>query len=815
MGAMLLLTRRSVRGNLRGIVGLALVVTLAGAVALTALAGARRTASAFPRYLASSHASGVAINVISVDEGHVGDLSATMPLSLPARTLPGVVGAQTYVGLESMLLTDATGGIDPTQQGEVVGSLDGRFLDQDRVAVREGRLPRADRLDEVFVNDDFAKTLRAHVGSVVHLAAYRPADLQGDPRAVTPVDRLAVRIVGIGQFPEEVLNDDVDGSARLLTTPALTAKYLDVAGSYFWQGLRLASGTRVDDTITGYRALLPAGYDINIQRSDVQLDRVQRSVHPVVGALTAFGLAAAFAALALGGLGALRLVSASGRDAGSLRALGLSTGRTSLSVGAPALVATTIGAIGAGLLALVLSPLAPVGPVRDVDPSRGIDLDATVLGLGTLLLLVALGGIGAITARRVVARQRQDRATELRPSRVVARVAALGLGPVGVLGTRHALSSDGSREGLPTRSTMAACTVSVVAVAAALTFGASVRALIDTPSHYGWDVDLAVQSGGGYERFDPAGAPAAAAVPGVDGLTIAGFGPIEVGGNQINSIGIVPVEGRPLITVLEGRVPARRDEVALGATTARALHHQVGDSIRGSGGDLRIVGMVALPAVGPAAAVHPSFGQGALLTLDGLTAQNEQAYPSLALVHVASGVDLGRDAQRITEGLAAVLTHVPVENASFSRDLRPAEITSLRPAAGTVSLLAGLLGASAVLALGLSLAGSVRRRRSTYAVLSAIGFDRRDLRRTVRWQANVITAVALVVGLPLGVLTGRLAWTAFADQLGAAGGPRVPLGLLGLAAVGVIALANLVGEWPARSAGAARGSALSDRTERA
>lgn len=815
MGALRLLVRRSVRANLRGIVGLALVVALAGAVSLTALAAARRTASAFPRYLESSQASDVAINVIAIDEGPEADLLHTLSFTRQGRQLPGVVADETYVGLESVIITDARGEIDLAQQGEVIGSLDGRFLDQDRVAVREGRLPDPDRADEIFVNDAAAASLGADVGSVVHFAVYRPADLELDPSEVDPQARLTVHIVGIGQFPEEVLNDDYDGSARFLATPALTAEYVGVAGSYFWQGLRLRPGTSVDETITAFRALLPDAYDLNVQRSDVQIDRVQRSVQPVVGALTAFGLAAAFAALALGGLGALRLVSASGREAGSLRALGLSTARTSLAVGAPALAAVSSGAIGAGLLALAFSPLAPVGPVRDVDPSPGIDLDATVLGVGTLVLLVGLGLTAAITARRIVARQRHDRATDLSPSRLVTRVAALGLGPVGVLGTRHALSSDGSREGLPTRSTLVACTVSVAAVAAALTFGASVRSLIDTPSHYGWDTDLAVNSGGGYEYLDLEGAEAAAAISGIDGLTIAAFAPIDVGGAEINSMGILPVEGRAQITVVEGRIPTRSDEVALGATTARALDRGVGETVRGDGGTLRVVGIVALPAIGPAAAVHPSLGQGALFTLDGLLAQNDQTYPTLALVHVAPDVDVEQAASRITADLAAALTpEVPAENANYYRDLRPAEIASLQPASHTVYLLAGLLGASAVLALGLSLAGSVRRRRATYAVLSALGFGQRDLRRTVRWQTNVITVTALIVGLPLGIVAGRLAWTAFADQLGASGGPRVPLGLLGLTAIGLVVLANVVGEWPARSAGSSRAALLSDRTER-
>jgi predicted lysophospholipase L1 biosynthesis ABC-type transport system permease subunit len=122
-----------------------------------------------------------------------------------------------------------------------------------------------------------------------------------------------------------------------------------------------------------------------------------------------------------------------------------------------------------------------------------------------------------------------------------------------------------------------------------------------------------------------------------------------------------------------------------------------------------------------------------------------------------------------------------------------------------------LLGAAAVLALGLTLSSSVRRRRRTYAVLAAIGLDRGDLRQTVRWQLNLVTLLALAIGLPIGVVVGRLAWTAFADQLGVAGDPRVPVALLAAAAGALLLVANLVGEWPARTAGRRRwGVALRD-----
>jgi predicted lysophospholipase L1 biosynthesis ABC-type transport system permease subunit len=94
----------------------------------------------------------------------------------------------------------------------------------------------------------------------------------------------------------------------------------------------------------------------------------------------------------------------------------------------------------------------------------------------------------------------------------------------------------------------------------------------------------------------------------------------------------------------------------------------------------------------------------------------------------------------------------------------------------------------------------VRRRHRTFAVLSALGMDRRGLRRSVRWQLALLTVVTLVAGIPLGIAAGRVAWTAFADLLGTASGPRVPVLLLVAVAAGVLVLANLLGERPARSA---------------
>lgn len=797
MSALGLLVRRSLRSNSRGILGLVLVIALTGAVSLTALAGARRTASAFPRYLEASHASDVAINVISVDET-AGDPADAREIAERAARLPEVEAAAAYIGLEYMVILDPD---NPTEaaavQPEILGSLDGRFIDQDTVALDEGRLPRASSLEEVFVNRREAQSSDLHVGSVITLAAIGGIDqsFEGEPVILGQIE---ARVVGIGQFLDEVLGDDFDGSQRVLATPALTAKFSGDVGTYTWQGLRLTPGTTVDEAIAAYRTVLDDAHDINVQRTDVQVDRVQRAVRPVVAGLTVFGIAAGLAALALGALGALRLIAAMRADVATLRALGLSAGGVGAVVSAPALLAVAIGALGAAVGALVLSPLTPVGPVRDIEPHPGVALDATVLLVGTLALALLLSTAVTLFTRRTVRRQQTNDEGHAPPSRIVALAASIGLGPIPAVGIRHAVGG-GQHDGVPTRSTLAACTVSVVAMASALTFGASVSHLIEGPAGYGWAADLAISSGGGYDELQLAEADAAAAAPHVTGLTIAGFGPLQVGAERVNAIGIEAIEGPALVTTVGGRLPIGPDEVALGASTARDLDTSIGGTIDAVGGPLEVVGIVALPAIGPVASAHPSLGQGALLTLDGLSAQTDRAYPSLALVRLPDGIDPSTVAAEVTRDIATAISESPPEFAAPYVNLRPAEVVGLAPARRTANLLAGLLGIAALLALGLTLSSSVRRRGPTFAILSSIGFGRRDLRRTVRWQTNVVTVVALLVGLPLGVVAGRTSWSALAHQLRAAANPQVPLALA-LAAAAVLVIANLVGELPARRA---------------
>lgn len=126
--------------------------------------------------------------------------------------------------------------------------------------------------------------------------------------------------------------------------------------------------------------------------------------------------------------------------------------------------------------------------------------------------------------------------------------------------------------------------------------------------------------------------------------------------------------------------------------------------------------------------------------------------------------------------------------------------------------LPGVLGLLVtVLALGTlaqTLMGVGQRRRREVAVLKTLGFTRRQIAGSALCQAAAFTALALVIGLPLGAALGRLAWGPITDRLGLPDGPVVPVGLLAAlvpAALVVTLVSSILPAWgmarrdPARS----------------
>jgi ABC-type antimicrobial peptide transport system permease subunit len=78
----------------------------------------------------------------------------------------------------------------------------------------------------------------------------------------------------------------------------------------------------------------------------------------------------------------------------------------------------------------------------------------------------------------------------------------------------------------------------------------------------------------------------------------------------------------------------------------------------------------------------------------------------------------------------------------------------------------------------------------------------------VAWEASAFAVVALLIGLPLGILAGRWAWAYFANAAGAPADASVPLTAVLLAIPVTLALAIAIAAWPGWTAARLRPAAL-------
>jgi len=154
----------ALRRSWRQAVVLALVGGLLGGVALGALAGARRTATAYGRYLASINASAVFVNVPGVLPG----MPVQRPITL-ISTLPGVLSHGAALGLNGLPVFH--GRVDDSfLDSSLNGALDSEFFGQDRLSVLAGKLPAPGTTSEIVLTPAIASRFGVGVGGQVTYA---------------------------------------------------------------------------------------------------------------------------------------------------------------------------------------------------------------------------------------------------------------------------------------------------------------------------------------------------------------------------------------------------------------------------------------------------------------------------------------------------------------------------------------------------------------------------------------------------------------------------------------------------------------------
>ncbi len=246
-----------------------------------------------------------------------------------------------------------------------------------------------------------------------------------------------------------VLVDSSDVNQEGILPLGATRQVLPEYG-FAWVAVRLANGAagipalqkelaglarsmqRRETRLTGR----PSRLSVDINRPDVTRHQVQQSIRPEAIALTVFGGITALALLVLVGQGLMQLISRSAPDVAMLRTLGATRIQAAAASSLAGLMAVVGGIALAVAGAVALSPLAPVGPVRDFDPDRGIRADGLVLGAGAASLAIILLSLLAMLAARSAWPRRS--AAPGRASAVALAAARAGLPVTAVIGSRIA-----------------------------------------------------------------------------------------------------------------------------------------------------------------------------------------------------------------------------------------------------------------------------------------------------------------------------------------------------------------------------------------
>jgi len=340
-------------------------------------------------------------------------------------------------------------------------------------------------------------------------------------------------------------------------------------------------------------------------------------------------------------------------------------------------------------------------------------------------------------------------------------------------------------------------TLAILTLAAALTFGASLTHLLDSPRLYGVAYDLqftVFDEEVAYERDTPELLRA----QGVEDIAFGYTGlPLESGRSRFDALALDAVSGDARPPLLEGRQPETSDEIALGTRTMEDLRVDVGDELDvgsqgGATAPMRVVGQTVIPPVTDAG----RLGEGAVVTVDGareLIPELTDVDPASFYVQLPAGVGQDEILAHIADGLGADPETVDGGAGSST----PTDIVNFGQVESMPLILAAMLGVLGVGTLAHLLVTAIRRRRRELALLKTLGFTRRGVRVAVAWQATTVVALALLIGLPLGIAAGRTVWVLFADDLGVVAEPWLPVLAVALMVPLTVLIANLVAAVPA------------------
>lgn len=758
------LALKELRTRWRGLVLVGLVAVLWVTVTMSAVAGARRTASVVERFQRTTMASDATYSIAGDRDG---------------GALFEAIMQRPEVATADVLWSASTGRLfDEGLWVTMLAGTEGRWgREFDLPVLVRGRLADPHSISEVVVTRGVSEVLDVDVGDRLQLPTWDHATLDAwfEVRgAFPPFDGplLELDIVGVVEFASS-LSATKEESLFVLVTPAFLDK---------WQSALGENGTTVivafDDPATDPSLLVSSltssvGFPVDV----VSADQAYAShLHDSAKASTV-GLIVLAAAVALVGgfvvaLGIGREVRRAVANCEPLRALGATPQQRILVMATPIAVVGMSAAMCSVALSVWASRLFPVGPVRAAEPLPGTWADVPVLAGSALFVAFMLIVAAVCTLRR-------DRSWSRRAASIARPTAFVrSLGPAALVGHINAV---GTRQA---RLTILAATVTIAGLCSTAWFTQSLHDLRDAESRWGYTWTSSPELNFAAELADERYSDLA------EHPDVASVGFVESAVTGIAHTTVVISAFRPFrgeMTkpwLIAGRLPVGSREVALGERTARSLGVSIGDVVPvysefAAPVEWEVVGLV----VPPYASASTETGSGAYTTIynfDQLRFPFENTVRVLA-VEYRDGVSWDAVESDVTNRL-----DFRFENRSHAHT--PRSITDIVGASVVVLWLFVFFGLLGLLAILLTSARHGTRHGRELAILRTLGFTRRNVHRSLLAEAVTVTSIAAVFGVALGLIAGARVWGLTIGRLGVIDTQPSPLvvvaGVLGLAAIG-------------------------------
>jgi ABC-type lipoprotein release transport system permease subunit len=751
--------RADLRRRWRSWVVLGLLAGVSAGIAMAGFAGARRTHHAVPAFAAASQIPDAAV---LPNDPRFDDATRAKIDRLPevSRTIPFMVSfnvaSTSPKGFDSSLLP-----LDAYGSKLFVGVL------------VDGRAPDPRRADEITVNEVARDTYKLPIGATVTYAV-------ADPETGKTVAEQKLRVVGISKSVDK----EVDSSV----SSGFYAKYREQLAGFVNEFVELR-GHGADFAKFQADVQRVVGRPVNVESGPVifGLPKILDVSRLEQRGLLLFSLTVLLGAGALVGQALVRAVSAGGVDLPTWRAIGADRRIVVPGMVAPALLTAGVAVVTSLAVAVGLSPRFPIAHTRRFELDLGFHADWTVLLLGAVTLVAAI--VLAAWATAELRLRHGERTTSRRFARATT---APDVPPSLLIGARLATEPGRGRRAVPVRSALVGAIVGVLGFVGCLTFRQGLTDSVSNPQRSGivWDYELAT--------IGVAKAPTREAVardPAVASAIEARWGrAITIHGQATSTFGVRSVKGQFPFVVTNGRAPRNANELALAPKTADDLGVHVDQTVRvgpRGGRAVRVVGIALVPATS-----HTSYDTSAWMTAGGLaqslpddTDVTSDFVEDYILVRWKPGADVKAAEHRLAG------------RADFGAPAElPPEVVSLGEQRSLPLALAIFFALLASATVAHALVTTVRRRGHDLAILRSIGFTRRDARFAIAWQSTLLAVAGLAVGVPLGIIAGRVVWRQLADSFPLVYVP--PLALLGVVLVApiAVAIANLLAAGPAHAA---------------